>query len=447
MSTNNSELINIIRENSLIEPCEQDDYINMILKNFNSNDEEIFLINFYLYQKFNKFTDYIVDLEQIYKWIGFSTLGNAKKTLVKHFIKDSDYKISLIQMDKQKSYKEFRGGQNKENIMLNVHTFKKLCLKSQTANASKIHDYYIKLEDIIYDYIISSQTKLKEKHKLETKGLKEEHSKALTEISNLKQETEQLKSNKISAGYIYIGGDLKENNRCIYKVGHTIDPPKRLSTLNTGSVERSFVFYNTYPTTDRFLAEKIIHFYLHSKKYNYKNEYFDIDMHELIKIVTFIIFIVDNMCNPDTNSLYNIDEFKKAIGIKQEVNLQEQTTTNINNTTNNITNNIVINYIYYDKETYQSFIKDKLVTELDAKLLTSELMNEFVQYTKDQSINAYKSINGGTASSYYYAMKFKTEFVDMMQDEFVCVQTKFKDEDLLYNNKKGFRNLTIKKEY
>ena len=49
--------------------------------------------------------------------------------------------------------KEGRGGHNKEIIMLNVDTFKKFCLKSETKKADEIHDYFIKLEQILQEIL------------------------------------------------------------------------------------------------------------------------------------------------------------------------------------------------------------------------------------------------------------------------------------------------------
>lgn len=39
---------------------------------------------------------------------------------------------------------------------MNINTFKKLCLKSNTDNADKIHDYYIRLE-MVYNELTKEQ--------------------------------------------------------------------------------------------------------------------------------------------------------------------------------------------------------------------------------------------------------------------------------------------------
>ena len=47
----------------------------------------------------------------------------------------------------KQSKKKSKGGQNKEQILMNINTFKKLCLKAGTKKADEIHDYYIKNGD------------------------------------------------------------------------------------------------------------------------------------------------------------------------------------------------------------------------------------------------------------------------------------------------------------
>jgi phage anti-repressor protein len=45
------------------------------------------------------------------------------------------------------------GGFNKETIMLNINTFKKFCLKADTQKADQVHDYYIKLEELLQETV------------------------------------------------------------------------------------------------------------------------------------------------------------------------------------------------------------------------------------------------------------------------------------------------------
>jgi phage anti-repressor protein len=91
-------------------------------------------------------------LDKIWKWIGFSRKDNAKVVLKKNFIENIDYKISLLNPQEQdKNDKKTNGGKNKETIMMNINTFKKFCLKAGTKKADDIHDYYIKLEELLHE--------------------------------------------------------------------------------------------------------------------------------------------------------------------------------------------------------------------------------------------------------------------------------------------------------
>jgi hypothetical protein len=62
----------------------------------------------------------------VWKFIGFSNKANAKRLLKHNFNEEKDYKIALIRWDERKN----EGGYNQETIMLNINTFKKLCLAS-----------------------------------------------------------------------------------------------------------------------------------------------------------------------------------------------------------------------------------------------------------------------------------------------------------------------------
>ena len=101
--------------------------------------------------------------------MGFKYKSKAKYLLENNFELEKDYKKSLSLVGKQKiieinSNDNFAtlaavaktkgsGGQNIKKYYLNVKTFKSLCLKAQTKKADEIHEYYIKLEELIQEFI------------------------------------------------------------------------------------------------------------------------------------------------------------------------------------------------------------------------------------------------------------------------------------------------------
>ena len=96
----------------------------------------MFVSSFYCYLNYNQKHDFVIDLDHVWKWMGFSQKVNAKTLLEKQFIKDSDYKIFAPEGSGAK--KESRGGHNKETIMLTIRTFKLFCLKAGTKKAEHI---------------------------------------------------------------------------------------------------------------------------------------------------------------------------------------------------------------------------------------------------------------------------------------------------------------------
>ena len=136
-------------------PKDDDLLIQKLKENFTEDQQYMFIQSFSMYLQYDQETDYIIDLDNVYKWIGFSQKVNCKKLLVKHFEENKDYKVSYGEtaLPIGKAVSSQNGGQNKETILLNIKTFKKLCMKSSTKKADEIHDYYIKMERILQDYM------------------------------------------------------------------------------------------------------------------------------------------------------------------------------------------------------------------------------------------------------------------------------------------------------
>lgn len=105
----------------------------------------------YIYMNYHPTNDYPINLETLIKLVGFTHKANAKRTLVNNFIVNEDYKILLIPKDEQ-----VHGGINKENIMLNIDTFKNMCMLVKTNKSKEIRSYYVKLENI-YNKIVKEE--------------------------------------------------------------------------------------------------------------------------------------------------------------------------------------------------------------------------------------------------------------------------------------------------
>jgi phage anti-repressor protein len=124
---------------------------------FSETQQKLFISSFYCFLNYNQLNDYVIDLDNIWKWLGFSQKIRAKELLEKYFKLNVDYK-TYLPIRKEKNG---RGGNNKEKIMLNIITFKSFCLKSGTKKADEIHNYFIKLEELLQDTIQEESQELK----------------------------------------------------------------------------------------------------------------------------------------------------------------------------------------------------------------------------------------------------------------------------------------------
>jgi len=145
------DIVNLIENNPItkLSGNYQTKLVQKVKNNFTNYEQQLFLSSFYCYLKYDSKNDFVIDLDNIWQWLGFSQKIKSKQMLEKNFIIDKDYKLLLTQKLEQKN--DNRGGHNKEIFMLNIETFKKFCLKAGTKKADEVHDYFIKLENIMFE--------------------------------------------------------------------------------------------------------------------------------------------------------------------------------------------------------------------------------------------------------------------------------------------------------
>ena len=137
----------------------QNKLITKIKNNFTDTEQQLFVSSFYCFLNYNQRDDFVIDLDNVWKWIGFSQKIKGKTLLEKYFVIDIDYKILLSRSAQQTSHTQ--GGHNKETILMNIRTFKLFCLKAGTKKAEQIHEYYIKLEETLQEVVQEESDELK----------------------------------------------------------------------------------------------------------------------------------------------------------------------------------------------------------------------------------------------------------------------------------------------
>ncbi len=156
----NFNIVDIINKNQNINFTNEnnDKLIQKIKQNFTEEEQKMFIASFYTYLNYDEYDDFVISLDDLWNWIGFSTKSKAKELLLKNFSENINYKTLNVDKNDKNS---IRGGHNKEIFLLNVNTFKSYCLIAGTEKAKKIHRYYIKLESILHQVIKEQNNEFK----------------------------------------------------------------------------------------------------------------------------------------------------------------------------------------------------------------------------------------------------------------------------------------------
>jgi cell division septum initiation protein DivIVA len=279
-------IINLIEKNPIVKLSNT--YNNKLLikikETFNGFEQQLFVSNFYCYLNYDKNLDFIVNLDDIWKWLGFSSKFSAFRALELHFKIDVDYKkktnsfsdtivengnttTQLVEnnlvnetVDKEKK----NGGQNRQIIMLTVKCFKSLCLKVQTKKSYEIHDYYMKMEELLHKVIGEETEELK-------KQLEEKDNIIIQIKETSEQEKQRLKKDKAKAVEKAIIAQFPVNTECIYfgtidntnesketlvKFGHSNDLSTRVQ--NHHKVYDNFILVAAFRVQNKVEIENII---------------------------------------------------------------------------------------------------------------------------------------------------------------------------------------------
>lgn len=116
-----SEIINIvdiIEKNPItkLSKTYNNKLLTKIKETFTETEQQLFISSFYLYLNYNK-EDFVISLDDIWKWLGFSQKIRAKELLENNFKENFDYKCSLLNNQQQKN-SFFRNEELKKKTIL-----------------------------------------------------------------------------------------------------------------------------------------------------------------------------------------------------------------------------------------------------------------------------------------------------------------------------------------
>ena len=245
--------------------------LTKIQESFTGFEQQLFVSSFYCYLNYDKNMDFVVDLDNVWNWLGFQQKYHAKNMIEKHFKIDVDYK----NVDPQETLKS-HGGHNKQIIMLTVRCFKSLCLKAQTKKASEIHEYYMKMEEVLHQVVEEETDELKQQLEQKNAVIQEKES-MIQEKDSVIQSTKKEKQRAVEQAII---GQFPFNTECIYfgtidntnaenekliKFGHTNDLSTRV--MDHRKKYQNFVLVAAFRVQNKVEIENLIKTYPKIKRH------------------------------------------------------------------------------------------------------------------------------------------------------------------------------------
>ena len=223
------DIVNLIENNPItkLNGNYQSKLIAKVQNSFNNYEQQMFIASFYCYLNHDYTNDFVIDLDNVWQWLGFSQKIKAKQMLEKNFTINKDYKLLLYLEVKQTS--NTKGGHNKEIFMLNIKTFKLFCIKAGTKKADEIHDYFIKLEQILQEILQEESNELKQQLEQQSNEFKtiedqkaKEYELKLEKQKVLEREKILLKEYATIGSIVYvIKVKTFENGQYIIKLGES----------------------------------------------------------------------------------------------------------------------------------------------------------------------------------------------------------------------------------
>ena len=310
-------IVDLIENNPItkLSTTYQNKLLTKIQAKFTETEQQLFVASFYGFLKYDPNNDFVIDLDDVWRWLEFSTKQKAKMLLEIHFVKNQDYVTSLNPPVKQSEH--IRGGHNKEIFMLNVSTFKRFCLKAGTKKADEIHDYYIKLEETLHEVVQEESAELKTQ--LEQKQILLDKSEKTAEKIREKTLLEQFGRNTQCVYYGSID-NLSDSNEKLIKFGNSNNLVNRVTQhketytnfrlLNAFKVDNKTHVENEMKEHPLFV-ERQRTITIKSKKYIELLSMNELTFTILDKTIREII--LSNECNPDN--------FKKLLEENKRLNL------------------------------------------------------------------------------------------------------------------------------
>jgi len=363
-------------------------FIGKIKETFTDIQQQLFVSSFYCYLNYNQSTDFVIDLDNIWQWLGFSQKAHSKTCLEKYFIDEKDYKCLLSQPREQKN--TGRGGHNREQIIMTVKTFKLFCIKAGTKKANEIHEYFIKLEELLQQLVQEESDELKQQLQTITEEKDELQNKLIVATEDIK-----LLQVKEDYPYMYI---FNINERDIYppklKIGFTKNVNNRIKPFkqlhHNGKIELVVEVLNQNIRT----VEHFIHSLL--ANFNISGEIFQLDVEEAKLIILRVanMLKLNSITNPSDRYIKNLKLYENELVIIDSQLPEKISTRDFACQTDPIENTFPSLDQPKDEltEQFDAYIQEHCIVRHDVEVSTVDIMGQYRIITQTASKEKYNKL-------------------------------------------------------
>ena len=222
----NLDIVSLINHNPVTKLTNeyQTTLMAKLTKYFTTDEHNLFLSSFFCYMNYDTEKDFVIDLDKIWKWLDFSRKDVAKRLLEKEFEINTDYKVENLAphlSGASFNIENQHGGQNKENILMTIDTFKIFSLSAKTSKAKEIRKYYVKLEKIVQETLEEQAEDHRKQLQIKDQTIKDKSQEVKDKIRNKETNIINNLLKIVYAGYV----DLEKT---MLKFGYTNNVKDRL---------------------------------------------------------------------------------------------------------------------------------------------------------------------------------------------------------------------------
>ena len=375
------DIINLIEKNPItrLSSDYQHKLVNKVKETFTESQQQLFLSSFYCYLNCDS-KDFVISLDNVWKWVGFFRKDAAKKVFLKHFIENVDY---IINKNIPPIGGKPQGGRPEETILMTIRTFKKFCMKAKTKKADEIHDYYLKMEELLQETIEEETEELRVQLQIKDQKIEKKD-------SQLRQQQVEIDKLKKKKNMLYIGHTPIIKN--LIKIGITEDLSRRLEQHKSSNPKFEYLF--TMKTENAVLIEKMIKILLSNYRVT-KPEWFQMTYIQMKDTLDFVVMMYDTYQIQD--SVENLTTFVMRYNKNRLCN---------SSTTRQ----------YYLQNHYEKFVKDCIIkTNDECKTPMSYIIDKFEDYVDENNIPSSKNIRSNIGN---ISTSFVKEFKEKMDEIF-----------------------------